>query len=321
MSRPKLQVTLETVTPLFLGGADGSPELRPPAFRGVMRYWYRAMAGGILGDNWGKIKSREDELWGNTKRTSKIIVRIPSVSSLKTNTFPLLPHRNDRRRNPTMGISPKERFKVILSLYPQLSQVPDEVIMTLLLSTMLGGIGKRSRRGFGTLHIIQVLHQTGLEISTAMKLLLEKVPDTIWDFEKHLQEVLEMRQDIFPENSGLADANMTPAFPILTDAHTKILLCKEPFSNWEEAMIAFWRLLRSRHYRDNLVFGSALGGRQSSPLHLRIVHAENSYFLLCTVMRNRFQKRDPDWQVMNNFLEQAATRWNGVFLMGGNTRW
>ncbi|MEJ5376843.1 MAG: type III-B CRISPR module RAMP protein Cmr1 [bacterium] len=39
-----LIVSLETVTPLFGGGADprGAPELRSPAFRGSMRYWLRA---------------------------------------------------------------------------------------------------------------------------------------------------------------------------------------------------------------------------------------------------------------------------------------
>ena len=45
-----LTVTLETVTPPFLGGADprGAPELRPPAFRGAMRYWLRAALGGLM---------------------------------------------------------------------------------------------------------------------------------------------------------------------------------------------------------------------------------------------------------------------------------
>ncbi len=62
----KLTVTLEAVTPLFLGGANprgapelrasplqaqvrspranprGAPELRAPSFRGAMRYWMRA---------------------------------------------------------------------------------------------------------------------------------------------------------------------------------------------------------------------------------------------------------------------------------------
>lgn len=43
----RLTVTLETVTPLFLGGAvpGESPELRPSSFRGVMRYWLRAALG------------------------------------------------------------------------------------------------------------------------------------------------------------------------------------------------------------------------------------------------------------------------------------
>lgn len=37
-----LTVTLETITPLFLGGTDprGAPEIRPPSFRGALRYWH-----------------------------------------------------------------------------------------------------------------------------------------------------------------------------------------------------------------------------------------------------------------------------------------
>jgi CRISPR-associated protein Cmr1 len=43
MQKQNITVKLETVTPLFLGGAEphGEPELRPPAFRGAMRHWLR----------------------------------------------------------------------------------------------------------------------------------------------------------------------------------------------------------------------------------------------------------------------------------------
>jgi len=43
----RLTVTLETVTPLLLGGAvpRESPELRLSSLRGVMRYWLRAALG------------------------------------------------------------------------------------------------------------------------------------------------------------------------------------------------------------------------------------------------------------------------------------
>lgn len=48
-----LTVTLETVTPLFLGAAEprGGAELRAPSFRGALRYWPRALVGGAIGDN------------------------------------------------------------------------------------------------------------------------------------------------------------------------------------------------------------------------------------------------------------------------------
>lgn len=44
---------LETVTPLFLSGAEarGPAELRPPAFRGALRYWLRAALAGAIGDH------------------------------------------------------------------------------------------------------------------------------------------------------------------------------------------------------------------------------------------------------------------------------
>jgi CRISPR type III-B/RAMP module RAMP protein Cmr1 len=34
----KVLLTLETVTPLFLGGAEQQPELRPASVRGALRY-------------------------------------------------------------------------------------------------------------------------------------------------------------------------------------------------------------------------------------------------------------------------------------------
>lgn len=42
---PSITFNLETVTPLFLAGANQTEaELRPPAFRGALRYWFRAIA-------------------------------------------------------------------------------------------------------------------------------------------------------------------------------------------------------------------------------------------------------------------------------------
>ena len=38
----------ETITPMFLRGADGrTPELRAPSIKGAMRYWWRAINGHL----------------------------------------------------------------------------------------------------------------------------------------------------------------------------------------------------------------------------------------------------------------------------------
>ena len=52
IERRELELTLQTVTPLLLAGANNQmPEIRAPALRGAMRYWWRATLGGVIGDS------------------------------------------------------------------------------------------------------------------------------------------------------------------------------------------------------------------------------------------------------------------------------
>jgi CRISPR-associated protein Cmr1 len=66
------RITLETITPLFLGGADarGAPELRPPAFRGALRYWLRALAGAALGTDEQSVREFEAQVFGSPDEDS-----------------------------------------------------------------------------------------------------------------------------------------------------------------------------------------------------------------------------------------------------------
>ena len=48
---PEVTSHVQTITPLFMAGADqGKAELRAPSFRGGMRYWLRALVGGLVPD-------------------------------------------------------------------------------------------------------------------------------------------------------------------------------------------------------------------------------------------------------------------------------
>ena len=95
-----IRVTLETVTPLFLGGAEprGEPELRAPSFRGAMRYWLRAALGGVIGDtNLGGLHQLERIVFGSPDFGSPINTRLAPVS-IKTQKAFILPHKKKGSR-------------------------------------------------------------------------------------------------------------------------------------------------------------------------------------------------------------------------------
>src|SRR5436305_15097665 len=71
-----LDVELEAVTPLWIGGADRQAELRPPSVRGCLRYWFRALAGGLLQESLPEIFAAESAVFGGTTRASMVVVRL-----------------------------------------------------------------------------------------------------------------------------------------------------------------------------------------------------------------------------------------------------
>ena len=69
-------LTLEVITPVFMSGANQSvPELRAASFKGALRYWFRAMMGNVT-KNIDKLKSVEADIFGSTEKTSNLIIYI-----------------------------------------------------------------------------------------------------------------------------------------------------------------------------------------------------------------------------------------------------
>lgn len=63
-----IDATYLVVTPLFCAGADpntNEPELRVPSFKGALRFWWRALAWARCGGNLAEIKRQEDRLFGS----------------------------------------------------------------------------------------------------------------------------------------------------------------------------------------------------------------------------------------------------------------
>jgi len=162
----KLTVTLETVTPLFLGGAEQQPELRPAPFRGALRFWLRALLGAHIGDNVERVREAENKVFGSTNGASPVIVRLTPISvpepkslnfSLDSGIGYLLWATTRTQR--TAFPAGTTRFQLTLSVYLSRSEAHNAfhyAAGALWLLVNLGGVGMRARRGLGSLRVTDI---------------------------------------------------------------------------------------------------------------------------------------------------------------------
>ena len=78
----EIEATYRVVTPMFCGGADPveRAELRLPSFKGVLRFWWRALAWSRLDGDLGRIRREEDALFGSAGGgQSRVLMRLESA--------------------------------------------------------------------------------------------------------------------------------------------------------------------------------------------------------------------------------------------------
>lgn len=174
------------ITPLFGGGveahkADPITVIRGASVRGQLRFWWRATRGGQFGGDLKKMREAEQAIWGTAAKKgevksgpSEVVLDVKVLNHGK-------PFRaEDRRGNPVRNIGePNSIYSyvafplrdssdaVILqdiefeltARYPV--EVQNEVQAALWAWETFGGIGARTRRGFGAL---QLTHVNGKEV-------------------------------------------------------------------------------------------------------------------------------------------------------------
>ncbi len=149
----------KTLTATFLHGAQcgKNPELRAPSFKGLARYWFRALAAG---DDPKKLFSAEAAVFGGARKAKGASRRGVSFAlaqdgrgNVAKNRYDLLPHKGEaRKRSPTEGIEPGEPFRVTLTEYGLLGhdrEALEVAAASLWVALHLGGVGQRARRGAG----------------------------------------------------------------------------------------------------------------------------------------------------------------------------
>lgn len=271
----KISLSVEVLTPLFLGGAysrpeqneNGDPELRPPTFRGALRYWFRALLGSNANQRLSRIREVEGKIFGSVLEDSgfgsAVNVRIRNLHIKGTAEFKTSPpeigthgpnldsqipsgrdylywsmnktHRDGQELPSRRYLLPESGFDLILQTRPT-ARLPEfkYAAAALWLLLNLGGVGSRSRRTAGSLSPADLLNFEGLQF---------QMPAV-----QNLQQAAEfLRNNLDLMRGWLSPAAFTskPQFDVLSPEYCRIwVLGIWPTSN--DAIRAMGERLRER---------------------------------------------------------------------------
>jgi len=156
------------VTPMFLGGAQHEAEgVRPPSVKGALRFWWRALNWAAhrnkAADDAAALQSLHEEeakLFGRAaKEVGGEQIGGQGVFLLAVNHDPMTPNPplTGRSYLAGMGLDGRQalpdnaEFEIVLRFRPATDQpAKDSVMEALRLFGLIGGLGSRSRRGFGS---------------------------------------------------------------------------------------------------------------------------------------------------------------------------
>jgi len=331
---PDVTFNLRALTPVFIAGADQtSAELRAPTFRGLMRYWQRALVGGLAGtDATGlqKVRQTEKDLFGATDTGSAVSIRVRAgtnearefterVSVRVGNTWQAtgkgyLLWSMARSGRPEKGnvkparwyFPPGTTFQVTLSTHSGENTKLKQAVATFWLLTHLGGIGSRSRRAAGSLAA-----QPEKSGSTDFPF---QTPASAAVLKQQIEQGIVLARDLYSrEERRIREAQ----FDILAPGFCRIWILQDE-QPWPNAEIAMQKLgERLQDYRSRVpigsrkVFGLPLmpiirDKRRASPLLLRVAELQGNRYVGIAVLfkTTGSDVRGEDYDVIEKWVNE-----------------
>lgn len=175
-----IKATYQINTPMFAAGAEQkTAELTPTAFKGVLRFWWRALNWSAIylqsnnkSEALKQLHKQEAKLFGvatadNRKNQGQgaCLVNTLTLSSDKqwqytgkqTGVNYLLGQGLTSKKEPRYAIDAGQSFTVELTVEPEYH---DKVIDVLTIIGLLGGFGSRSRHGLGSVTLQSIEKKT-----------------------------------------------------------------------------------------------------------------------------------------------------------------
>ena len=286
----KLTFEVEAVTPIFIAGADQknieNEGLRPPSLKGLLRWWFRTIMGGMVSVN--DLKKLENKIFGFTNQKSNI--KVLTTTESKPSDINILTDLNylwfsvflqKRKSQRLQCYSPKTRFKIILgSDDKNCLKIASGCLWAIV---YLGGVGARLRRGAGSLKVNNS--------SSNVPYTFIFTGNTVVDAKKFMEENLAKIFEDFKEYAGERYSPQTNLnFAILS--HAKVSLIEQPFNKWENGLEKVSNVYKShrvdRDVTERFIWGLPILSRQN------LKRYEN---LLRELLSKRLNKEDVDEEI------------------------
>jgi len=295
----QVRLNLEAVTPMFLGGADQQPDLRPASIRGALRYWLRAALGGVIGDNYiDELRRLEAAVFGEIERGSAVRVRLSQPTFTAANEF-LLPHKSQGQAK---AVPVEQDFTLTLYLRPLADlRALEMATWSALLWVTLGGIGRRSRRGAGSLQIKKWSSEPENLLPQDLSDCLTAATTTPADKQalaNHIADLLDKAYSAFtlfaPTTSPRFSGSL-PTFSILLP-DTRVVVWTPPstdLNDYKTVLTPLMNKMSSLKASLGNDFDDAFGGikpRRASPLHATVHRLEKEWALTLTYFRAKIRE-------------------------------
>jgi CRISPR-associated protein Cmr1 len=334
--------TVRTLTPLFLAGADqNQAELRrSPAFRGLMRYWYRALVGGIVGTNTEGLKivaEEEAKVFGATDRGSVVAVRVSQASqepreftepiSRRTATgwqatgkgyllWTMAKSGRVEKNNLKPArwyFPPGTTFRVMLSAHSQDDTQFKQAIAAFWLLSSLGALGSRSRRCAGSIEV-QAIDMTQANKFQMPDLPFQSAP-SLREMQGQIEQGLQIAKHLLTQQVPSKQINEA-RFDVLAPGICRIWLLQEQ-QTWSSAEAAMHALGESlQEYRSHIpiyqrsIFGFPLppkvfNKRRASPLLLRVSKLQGGQYVGIAVLFKTTDRevRFSDYEIIERWIK------------------
>ncbi len=255
---------IKVITPTIMGGGFGQNDnIRPSEIKSIMRYWFRALAGSVIGNDTKALKLLEEKVFGSQERKSpfRILITNKKLKYLDKNSSELqfsskmngliylgignVLFKYDRKTKSFKFndeklniIAPDSTFNVKFLFSPSLKpEIKRLIALSFYLATAFGGFGLRARRGFGSWQIVK----------SSVKIQDLEFNEYI---EKDIRRAVELSIDnINSLTDKRGNLNKLPNIPVLKEGYYKFSQINTNKRNWKNLFYTFGAYYRG--YREN----------------------------------------------------------------------